>query len=381
MRILLLADLHIGSIKDTQYYYNVMKNIIDKEIIFTHTDAVIILGDYFDRLFKANEIYVSLAVNVMSYLVRACSREKTKIRLIYGTESHEMEQYKLFNHHFTSKKNDIKLISSVTKEELFKNINVLYLPEEYIDDKHEFYKNYLYSDKKYDFIFGHGVIVEGMPSEKFIKINPDNKEKKVPRFNSGELSKVSDICVFGHQHTHVDIGNNVYYLGSLFRNQFGEEEDKVYGIIEDKEIRFIKNEDAYIFKTYEYDSDNKIYDSLDNIIDEIKRIENENKNIILGTQYGKIRLLFHLKEDKDNVFKENIKNALFNNKIISSLIKEEVNLVTEEGDQLVEDEYSFILDKNMDVIDKIYTYINKQYEEEPMTLKQLNKYINDPLII
>ena len=82
MRFLLFADIHIGSIKDTNYVYTVLTNIIDKELIFNHTDAVFILGDYFDRLFKVNEEYVSLAINVMSYLRRACARSKTKIRII-----------------------------------------------------------------------------------------------------------------------------------------------------------------------------------------------------------------------------------------------------------------------------------------------------------
>ena len=65
MRILLIADLHIGSIKDIPYFYNVTTDIIEKEVIFTKTDLVLFLGDYFDKLFKVNEEYVSLAINIM----------------------------------------------------------------------------------------------------------------------------------------------------------------------------------------------------------------------------------------------------------------------------------------------------------------------------
>ena len=101
MRMLLIADLHVGSIKDNDYVYRVITDIIEKEVIFTKTDAVVILGDYFDRLFKVNEEYVSCAINIMSFLIRACSRSGTKIRIVYGTESHEMNQYKLFNYNFT----------------------------------------------------------------------------------------------------------------------------------------------------------------------------------------------------------------------------------------------------------------------------------------
>ena len=51
MKILLLADLHIGAIKDENYVYSIIQNIIDKEIGTDKCDALIILGDYFDRLF------------------------------------------------------------------------------------------------------------------------------------------------------------------------------------------------------------------------------------------------------------------------------------------------------------------------------------------
>jgi hypothetical protein len=38
---------------------------------------------------------------------------------------------------------------------------LLYLPEEYIIDQESYYKEYF--NKKYDYIFEHGVIIEGMP--------------------------------------------------------------------------------------------------------------------------------------------------------------------------------------------------------------------------
>ena len=139
MRILLMADIHIGSIKDIKYFYNTMKDIIDREIMFKKTDVVVILGDYFDRLFKNNEDFTALAINIMSYLVIACTRNNTKIRIIYGTESHEMNQYRLFNFHLISKNVDMKIFETVTEEEI-DGKKILYVPEEYIDDKSKHYK-------------------------------------------------------------------------------------------------------------------------------------------------------------------------------------------------------------------------------------------------
>lgn len=378
MRILTLADIHIGAIKDVNYVYSVMTSIIDKEIMSVHADAVVILGDYFDRLFKANENYVSLAINVMSYLVRACSKNKVKIRIVYGTESHEMDQYKLFNYHFTSHKVDMKLITTATEEELFPGCNVLYLPEEYIMDKHEFYKDNLYSGKHYKYIFGHGVIEDGMPQVvSYIRPNPN--EKHVAHFRSGELGASCDLCVFGHYHKHTIIDGNVHYLGSLFRWQFGEEEPKGYGIINDDELDFIPNEKAYLYKTYEFDNSSKIYESMDELVKQINLIKDENKELFDGSKPGKIRIIFHPSESNDPSFKENLRTLLYNDKIISSLIKEENSTIISEAKSEVDDEYAFILDNNMAVDDKIYQYITKLWPDDLFSMEELIHYIHDPL--
>lgn len=380
MRILLLADIHIGCIKDIPYFYNVMTDIIEKEIVFAKTDAVVILGDYFDRLFKVNEEYVSLTINTMSYLVRACSKNKTKIRIVYGTESHEMDQYKLFNYHFTSKKVDIKLFTTAEEEELFPGVNVLYLPEEYISDKHEFYKDTLYSGKQYKYIFGHGVIEDGMPAAVSFGHSANNTEKQVPRFKSGELSAASEVAVFGHYHVHTTMEGNVHYVGSLFRHSFGEEEPKGYGIITDDQFSFVENKEAYIYKTYEFDSTSSVYNNPDDLIREIEAIKNENPELFKGVHYGRIRIIYHPPEDCDISFKDTLKSVLFNDKIISPLIKEENTRIIEDAKDEVEDEYEFVLDNSMKITDKIHTFITKQYDE-PMSLEELLSYINDPLTV
>ena len=95
-RLFCFGDLHIGSIKDTNYIYSVTTEIFDKELQYQKTDAVMILGDYFHRLLKVNENYTLLAMDIMSYLVTICKKNKIKVRIIYGTESHDSGQYILF---------------------------------------------------------------------------------------------------------------------------------------------------------------------------------------------------------------------------------------------------------------------------------------------
>lgn len=374
MRILLLADIHIGNIKDISYVYNVMRNIVDKEIMFQKTDLVVILGDYFDRLFKVNEEYVSLAINVMSYIIRACSKSKTKIRIVYGTESHEMNQYKLFNYHITSNDIDMKIIDTVTEEEIFPNVNVLYVPEEYMFDKHDHYKDTLYSGKEYDFIFGHGIIVDGMPKNISYDTASKNEEKQVPIFKSGEFSGITKVTAFGHYHVRNDI-DNVHYIGSLFRSSFGEEDPKGYGIIEDGEYKFIENKEAYTYKTYEFNETSKVFYDSNKLIEEINKIKEENKNLFDGIDIGKIKIKFKAPLNLDPSFRENLKGLVFEDKLIIPIIKETSDELLEEVKDEIEDEWDFVIDPSLPNIDKFYQSMIKTYDN-PMSMETLKKYLD-----
>lgn len=375
MRILCMGDLHIASIKDTNYVYNTMIDIFDKELLFNKTNAVIILGDYFHRLLKVNEDHTALAINIMSYLVRLCKKNKIKIRIIYGTESHDSGQFVLFNYHLNEPGLDFKIVTTVSEEELLPKIKVLYIPEEYMMSKKDHYKEYLYSDNHYNYIFGHGIIDEGMPMLQFDN-KPKSNEKHVPHFKSGELAKVSDICIFNHYHCFSDLGDNVYYLGSLFRDSFGEEIPKGYSIIEDNKFKFIENNKAYVYKTYEFNEDSDVYKNSDILIKEIKQIKDENNEIFNGNKFGKIRLKFNLPQELDPAFKENLRSILFNDKYISLLLKESTAELLSEVQDTIDEEYDFILDNSMIITDKIHQFISKKYEVN-MSLEELSKYINE----
>ncbi len=372
-RILVISDIHIGAIKDTSYVYNTLTDIFDKELKFNHCDAVIFTGDMFHRSLRSNEEYTSLAVNMMSYLIRLCKKTKTKIRCVYGTESHECGSYRLFNYHLSGSHVDMKVIETVTEEELFPNVKVLYIPEEYISSKEKHYKKFLYSDKSYNYIFGHGVIVEGMPMVKVVDVI--NGESRVPTFKSEELSSICKLCIFGHYHIYSKIVDNVYYLGSLFRQSFGEEEAKGYGIIDNGELTFVKNEDAYLYKTYTYEEDSDIYSSSENLVNEINKIKEMNQEIFNGDKVGKLRIVFKLPKDISPSFKESIRSMLFNDSKISPLIKESSEIISEVQDSLGE-EYDFILDTTIGIVDKVHRYINKLYETD-LSLAELQEYINN----
>jgi predicted phosphodiesterase len=361
MRILVLADIHIGAIKDIIYVYRVLIDILTREMMKQKIDMVVFLGDYFDRLFKVNEDYVNLAISVMQHLMSMCKRTGCKmVRFVYGTESHEMGQYNLFTPFFEDKEVDVKLFETASIEEV-KGEKILYLPEEYIDDKHEYYKNILYDapDGYYDYIFGHGVIAEGMTMVREDK-SERRSEKKTPIFKSDELTTKGKLVLFGHYHI-----NNEFYLGSLFRYKFGEDRTKYYGVIDDGKLELIENEQVYLYRSYSFDSKSPIYTDAKEFKKAFTAIfkEENNQEIADGEYGGKIRFIFDLPEDIDIVstFKETIRNTFGGNKHISLTLNTKLDI--EDKEEQTEDEDDYILDKGLPIEDKLLRFIDDRHQK------------------
>ena len=371
MRILLLADIHIGAIKDTNYIYNTIVNIIDKELKFNKTNLVVILGDYFDRALRADEEYTALGINIMIYIVNMCKVTNTKIRIVYGTHSHDMNQYQLFNEYILSPYIDFKVIKNVS-DEIIDNKHILYVPEEYIFNKEEYYKDYLYLNNKYDYIFGHGNISDILPFD--INIHSRNQnEKHSPLFTINDFTNICKLCVFAHYHIHKEM-NNVIYVGSLFRWKFGEETPKGYGIIEEDEFKFIENNLAYIYKTYDFNEKSKVYNDKKFLIKELLKIKIDNIKLFNNEIIGKIKLVFH--PDSNNIlFNDTIRTLLLKENIFSLSIKEITTEESEIMNNIKNSEYEFILDKSLSPIDKIHMFIEKKYDTN-LSISSIENYIN-----
>lgn len=383
MKIVLLADIHIGAIKDNAYVYNVMQEIIDREIGNDKCDALIILGDYFDKLFKANEQDTALAINIMSYIVRRCKPYHTKIRIVYGTEGHEMGQYKLFNYHLTSRGIDMQVIETATEEELFPGVNVLYLPEEYIKSKGEFYKDTLFSGKHYDYIFGHGMIVEGVP-ESMTYGGRNEKVKHVPWFSVRDFSQSGAQVYFGHYHQHVVVNDHVQYVGSLFRYKFGEEIPKGYVVINDGKSEFVENVHAYKYHTVTFDSDDQVFESADKLVKAIQTVEEEYRDILIGAELGKVRIVFNVPSTAFPEFKDTLRSILLNRNNLVYLVKdigflEECDSENKE-DPETQELMSYLLEPKLDISTKINLFL-KEYvgSDNVLSKDDIARYISDPL--
>ena len=361
---LVVGDIHFG------YYppdllYKEFQLIIDA-IYEYKPDCVVIAGDYYDTKLSMASAHSVYSVKAFSDLIKSCEEKGIKVRQIKGTNSHDPEnQLKNLAQIANSSRCDYKLILTVDEEEIFPGMNVLYIPEEYMEDSKEYYKEYF--NKKYQLVFGHGMFEETNFSSK----NKYKTMKKYPVFNSKEMEEVCEgPIVFGHIHTAQRIRNRIQYTGSLVRSRFGEEEAKGFYIVEfdsnskESDFMFIENENTLRYDTIEIKEDNQIFSLL--IGEQISYL----KNLVNMYKKDYLRIKINTPEDMVNStsFIDNV-NVVFNdikNVKVQIIENSKIKLDKElrEKVNLLMDKYNFIFDKSVGYDEKIREYIKLKTGKE-----------------
>lgn len=379
-----ISDIHIG-VKNIETLYNEFQKIFIERIKKEkHIDYIIICGDYFDHKLFLNDKESAYAYTMINDIINICSSD-TKIRLIYGTESHECNQYNIVTKLSEIRNVDIKLVKYASEEELLPNMHVLYLPEEHVLDK-SYYNEYFNKDSNYNYIFGHGIIREAMKEAASKIENKTSKRKQVPVFSTAEFRRIcKGETYFGHYHINTDM-SDVFYVGSFTRWQFGEEEPKgFYKITYDVdnntyEREFIENTLAPIYKTISFGYNNKIFNDLDILYRELDKIDETIKNKI----FDHVRFEFNIPESISNPeflinylkerykFNENIKLEIVHG-YIECKRKQQKDEIKKENDK-----YSFIFDKNMSLEDKTSYFINIEYNRD-IPSNRISSYLFDSL--
>ena len=381
---LIFADLHIGAMNLTQQYREI-ENVLFASIKKYKPDFIISLGDFFDHKASLNDSLSYYSFLVFTKIISICEEIgiSPKIRFVYGTESHEWKQYKIIE---TAKTNlDIKVIHYCEEEELFPDFNVLYIPEEHIYGKSEYYEKYLSNAKKYDYIFGHGVIREVMKEAALSSDKDELKRKKVPVFSTGELMYAcKGQTYFGHYHINTNMNDEVIYCGSLNRWIFGEEDPKGMYYIEKKDDEynneFIENEYAEIYKTIYFGYDSKIFKDMSLLNNKLSQIEDMIKDGVIN----KVRFEFNIPPDIDNPeyiikvindkykFNQNVKVN-----IVNGYIDEKRKKDKEELDQW-NIENAPLLDPNKSIEEKVSYFISVEYKRD-INPEKIKIYLNSPL--
>lgn len=371
-RGLFLADIHIGAMSyDDTYngitYIRDLLREMTKEDIF---DFIIVGGDFFDKQIYVNDPFLKLAQKLMIYILASAR----VVRLINGTSSHDSDQYGIFDSlvedipelmqgiHY-----DFKVIMTVSEEELLPGMQVLYVPEEYIFDKEEYYKEYFNKGEVYDYVFGHGQINEAFGYIKPSKTK-DHLRRRAPIFTAEELAGIckGDV-IFGHYHIHSEyLDGKVSYVGSTFRWKYGEEEDKgiyiLFGDTEEgtKRKEFLTTTIAlkYITKIYGYKS--SVYQSSDNMEKEAKEILKRKRKLNIDNY----RLIFNIPIDYENpesfisFFKERFR-GMSGIKLVfaNGYIENEKGLSHTSIKEVLHDGDHILIDENVPKEDKIQYYL------------------------
>ena len=363
-----IADIHGGAFKADDLIYELDESFIKYLKSLKILDFVVIAGDLFDNKLSLNSDHTKYLFVFLKKLIEICIKKGAKLRIVKGTEFHDNKQLDILKFLATSNC-DIKVIETVSDEELFEDFNVLYIPEEYVQDKDEYYKNYFSESDKYDMIFGHGLINEVAFVAKMQE--SEVTMARAPIFKSDLLL---DICkgpiFFGHIHKSQCIKNRIFYVGSFSRWIFGEEEPKGFFTVgytpstSNYEIEFIENKLAKKFDTMVIDYNSSFYRN-----DESQQID-YIINLVNNIHADKIRIIFNIPEDYPNpILLNNLINDIFvkyknvktvvNNNSREKIKKREM----EEKIRTLLTTYDFIFDKGTPTEEKLSRFIKIKFNK------------------
>jgi DNA repair exonuclease SbcCD nuclease subunit len=368
---LIISDIHIGSIKakklKEELYKGFIKYLQEKDNI----NYIVITGDLFDTKLSMNSEHAKLVFSFIRDLINICTERNIKLRIIKGTEYHDNNQLDLL----LSIKHDecnMRIINTVTEEELFTGYNVLYIPEEYLTDKDEYYKEYFTKPNGYyNMIFGHGMINEVA----FIASVQESAltMSRAPIFKSEDLLRISSgLCFFGHIHTHQVIKDRIVYVGSYSRYSFGETEPKGFILTDGIEFELIENKEADTYNTHILN----VYNDFDKTnIDDINKM-------IEDSSCDNLRLIFNIDESHENskYISDILKDVFGKLKNVKIIIKNNVinGLKKKESDERIKNlmiKYDFIFDKGMSMEEKLVKFIKLKYDVV-ISIDHIYEYLN-----
>ena len=392
-RGLFFADIHIGAMDYNQTYEECMyiKKLLEEYRKDGILDFIILGGDFFDKQLYGNDPFIDLALKLMVYMLTSAK----VVRVVYGTSSHDSDQYGMFDTLATDVpvamegfEYNFRVINTVSEEELLPGLKVLYIPEEYIYNKKDYYAPYLEKDHHYDYIFGHGMIYEAFEGRIKKETSENMTRKKAPIFSSKELG---DACkgdvLFGHYHVHTEMNDNVSYVGSFSRWIFGEEEDKGFYQLscdpekEEYKKTFVINEKALKYVTYTFGYKDSVFSSTEEMektaqkilknrikhqIDRMRVIFNipvgyENPEALIKFFTNRFKDEKYIKVEFSNGYVEQKKNT---DKTVEDIVREEMP-----------PEYKLFIDKNVPEEDKLSLFLKLRRGVE-ISPEKIKKYLN-----
>ena len=365
----ILSDIHWGAFSGNRLYDELqifINYIKDCKIL----DFIVITGDYYDEKLYLNGIPANLSLKFFKELLEICKEKNTKLRMIKGTRSHDIDQLKLLYNLNINNEVDFKIYDKVDDEYLFENLHVLYIPEEYVDNMDDYYKDYLNDDKLYDLIFYHGLVEDNA----FVGISQESEKthKKAPIFKTERLLDCVKGCVMaGHDHTPKIIKERYYNVGSYSCWAHGEEENKGFYMLNynpkngNFTTEFIINTKRQRFLTIKITEDSDFFKSKD-LKESLDYLMSINENMT----FDNLRFVIYIPDDfEDNDLLVNgIKSTFARYKdvkvVFKNLKSEKQNIKMEETINLLKQKYWFLFEKEMPYEENISRFIKITYNKD-----------------
>lgn len=356
---LVLADLHFGASSGKQLYEELTPILAVLNNPNTVLDYFMILGDYFDAKCSLTSQSAKYALLFMSKVVEICTERKIKIRIIKGTLSHDLNQLETAFGHYMSKPGlDFRLFNNVEEEELFDGYRVLYVPEEYITSKEEYYKEYFEGRPKgyYNLAVVHGAFENVIPVLKSQEYEGMNTH--APIFTEKDF-ECAQLVLSGHIHKRTRVASNIFYVGSYSRFCHGEELPKgclLVSQVIDKgfDIEFLENKKAPKYITKDLGTSLNILPA-EQVIEQIEKLKKESDIDFLRVNISleeNDTVIANMAVVKNYFQKDKTVKIRFNNELRS---RKEVE--KEEAIKVQQEEYSYLLDKGMTIPQKVSKYL------------------------
>ena len=345
MNILCIADIHFGKIPNEKEMYEALQNNFIEYAKEVKPELIVICGDSYDCRVNIE----SAANNYYNRFINDCVNTGATIIVIEGTEAHDRYQINGLTHHSSDK---FFIVNTVSEFNLF-GLKILVVPEEYVKNDNYYDK---YKNKKYDFIFGHGM----SSHVGFSNVNNDELVRKPYIWDAKQLEKICKYyTVFGHIHTHSEY-HKFIYCGSFSRLNFGEMEDKgfIYLQLENEKCKwkFVKNNNAPLF-TDVYES--KLSDDVEKLIIQLRGYQENNDFVRF--------IIDQPDENKMNNIKGFVKTHSDNCCIKQSINTNEKRLI--EISENIKEKQKLLSDRmkeyeNMDMIEITQTIAKRDYHTD-----------------
>lgn len=373
---LFLADLHFGAMPGKQLYNELSPVLAVLRNTELKIDYVMILGDYFDAKCSLTSQSAKYALLFMSDLVSICEERKIKIRIIKGTLSHDLNQLDTsFSQYVTKAGLDFRILNTVTEEALFDDFQVLYVPEEYITSKAEYYKEYFENRPKgyYNLAVVHGAFENIIPVLKSQEYEGMNSH--APIFTEKDF-ECARLVLAGHIHKRAQVSKNIFYVGSYSRFCHGEELPKGCLLVSQSQdafmADFLENKNAPRYITKDLGTTMNVY-SAEQVIDYIQKIKEENNIDFLRVN------IFLEEDDKVLANMAIVKNYFVKDKTVKVRFSNEMRKRKETEKEVhikeQQQEYGYLLDKGLTISDKISLYL-KATQNYELDSNIIDKIIN-----